>query len=86
MKSNIISIGSFVWLLPTTLPANRDCLLMVNMLVKSARTVSCEFYLEKCVCFGLASWLAEGVVTMLCCAKLVFSCCLTSADGIIIDA
>jgi len=70
MKSNIVSIGCFVCLLPTTLPANRDGLLKIDMLVKSVRTVSREFYSEKRVYFGLTSWLAEGVATMLCCAKL----------------
>jgi len=47
-----------VVLLPTRLPANRDCLLKLytSMLVKSARTVSCEFYLEKRVYIGLTSY------------------------------
>jgi len=26
-ESNVVSIGCYVWVLPTTLPANRDCLL-----------------------------------------------------------
>jgi len=47
MKSNSVSIGCDVWLLPTRFPANGDCLLKLYMVVKSARTVSCEFYLEK---------------------------------------
>ena len=43
------------------------------MLIKSARTVSCELYWETHVYIGLTSWLAEGVATILCCcAKLVF--------------
>jgi len=47
-----------VVLLPARLPANRDCLLKLyaSMLVKSARTVSCEFYLEKRVYIGLTSY------------------------------
>jgi len=55
MKSNIVSIGFYTWLLPNTLPANRDCLLKLYMLVKSARTVSREFYMEKHVYIGLTS-------------------------------
>ena len=47
MKRNIVRIGCYAWLLPTRLPAKRDCLLKVCMLVKSARTVSREFHLEK---------------------------------------
>jgi len=43
MKSNIVSIGCYVWLLPTRLPANRDCLLKFYMEIKSAKTVSREF-------------------------------------------
>jgi len=31
MKMNMVSIGFFVWLLPTKLPANRDCLLKLNV-------------------------------------------------------
>jgi len=43
------------------------------MLVKSARTVSSEFYLEKSVCIGLTSHMvSRGVATILCCANLVF--------------
>jgi len=45
MKSIIVNIGSYVWLLlPTRLPANRDRLLKLYKLVKSARTVSPELY------------------------------------------
>jgi len=56
-KSNIVSIGCYVWLLSTRLPAKRDCLLKLYtpMLGKSARTVSCVFYLEKRVYIGLSS-------------------------------
>jgi len=43
----------YVWLLPTRLLANRDCLLKLYKLVKSARTVSREFDLEKRVCIAL---------------------------------
>ena len=52
------SIGCYVWSLPTKLPANRDCLLKLYMLVKSSRTVSGTFYLEKRVYIGLrmVSW------------------------------
>jgi len=34
MKSNVVSIGCYIWLLPTTgrLPENRDCLLKLYML------------------------------------------------------
>jgi len=57
----------------TRFPANRDCLLKLYMLVKSARTVSRELHREKRVYTGLTSWLTEGVATILCfCAKLVF--------------
>jgi len=43
------------------------------LLIKSARTVSCELYWETRVYIGLTSWLAEGVATILCCcANLVF--------------
>jgi len=57
-KSNIVSIGCYVWLLSTRLPANRDYLLKLYtpMLGKSARTVSREFYLEKRVYVGLTSY------------------------------
>jgi len=34
MKSNIVSIGCYDWLLATRLTANRDCLLKLYMLVK----------------------------------------------------
>ena len=57
----------------TRFPANRDCLLKLYMLVKSARTVSRELHWGKRVYSGLTSWLNEGFVTILCiCAKLVF--------------
>jgi len=39
----------------TRFPANRDCLLKLNMLVKSARTASRELCLEKRVYIGLTS-------------------------------
>jgi len=57
MKSNILSIGSYVWFVFTRFPANRDCLLnfYVYMLVKSARKVSREFYWEKRVHIRLTS-------------------------------
>jgi len=57
-KSNIVSIGCYVWLLSTRLPANRDCLLKLYtpMLRKSARIVTREFYLEKRVYVGLTSY------------------------------
>jgi len=55
MKSNIVSIGSYVWLFLLDL-AQTDCLLKLYMLVKSARTVSREFYLEKRVYIGLTSY------------------------------
>jgi len=50
----------------TRFPANRDCLLKLYMLVKSARTVSRELHWGKRVYIGLTSWLTEGVVTILC--------------------
>jgi len=56
MKSNIISIGCYVWLLPTRLLANRDYLLKLCKLAKVARTVSHEFYLEKRVYIGFTSY------------------------------
>jgi len=57
-KSNIVSIFCYVWLLPTRLPANRNgwLKLYMPMLVKSARTVSREFDLEKSVFIGLTSY------------------------------
>ena len=68
-KSNVVSIGCYVWLLSTRLHANRDCLLnlYMAMLGKSARTAS-----RKCLRRAYFIWLAEGVATILCCAKLVF--------------
>jgi len=57
----------------TRFPTNRDCLLKLYMLLKSARTVSRELYWGKRVYIWFTSWLTEGVVTILCfCAKLVF--------------
>jgi len=56
MKSNIVRIGCYVWLLATRLLAKRHCFLRVCMLVKSAKTVSREFYLEKRVYIGLTSY------------------------------
>ena len=35
---------------------NRDCLLKLFMLVKSARSIPCELYLEKSVYIGLSSY------------------------------
>ena len=57
-KSNIVSVGCYVWLLSTRLPANRDCWLKLYMPVlgKSAGTVSHEFYWEKSVYVGLTSY------------------------------
>jgi len=55
IKSNILSVGCYVWLLPTRLLANTDCLFKLYMLVKSARTVSREFYMEKRVYIGRTS-------------------------------
>jgi len=60
-------------------PANRDCLLKLYMLLKSARTVSCELRWGKRVYIGLTSWLTEGVVTILCFYANLSSCCLPSA-------
>ena len=40
----------------TRFPANRDCLLKLYMLVKSARTVSLELYWENRVYIGLTSY------------------------------
>ena len=57
----------------TRFPANRDCLLKLDMLVKSRRTVSRELHWGKRVYVELTSWLTEGVVILLCfCAKRVF--------------
>jgi len=56
IKSNILNIGCYVWLLPTRLLANTDCLLKLYMLVKSARTVSREFCMEKRVYIGRTSY------------------------------
>jgi len=70
MKSNFVSIGCYVRLLPTRLPVNRDCSVNLYMLVKSTRTVTWK----NVSTLGLVHiWLAEGVATILCCcAKLVF--------------
>ena len=73
MKSNIVSIGCCVWLLPTRLPANRNFLLKLYMLVKSAWTVSREFYLESYVStLGLPHMVSWGCCdnTLLCKACL----------------
>jgi len=57
----------------TRFPANKDCLLKLYMLVKSASTLSRKLHWGKRVCIMLTSWLTEGVVIILCfCAKLVF--------------
>jgi len=39
----------------TRFPANRDCLLKLYMLVKSARTISCELCFEKHAYIALTS-------------------------------
>jgi len=57
----------------TRFPVNREWLLKLYMLVKSARTVSRELYWEKRVYIGLTSELTVGVATILSgSAKLVF--------------
>jgi len=56
MKSKIFTIGSYVLVVFSGFPANRDCLLKLYMLVKSARTVSRELYWEKRVYIGLISY------------------------------
>jgi len=55
MKSNIVSIGSYVWLFLLDF-AITDCLLKLYMSVKSAITISCELYWEKCVYIGITSY------------------------------
>jgi len=55
MKSNIASIGSYVWLFLLDF-VQTDCLLKLYMLLKSARTVSGELYWEKRVHIGLTSY------------------------------
>jgi len=55
MRSNIVSIGSYLWLFLLGV-ALTDCLLKLYMLVKSAWTVSRELYLEKGVCIELTSY------------------------------
>jgi len=59
MKSNIVSFGCYVWLLPTRLPPNRDCLLKLYMLVKSAGTVS-RVLLGKVSTLGLLHMVSRG--------------------------
>jgi len=56
MKHKIFSTGSHVLVVFTRFPANRDCLLKLYMLVKSARTVSRELYWEKRVYVGHISY------------------------------
>jgi len=58
----------------TRFSANKDCLLKLYMLVRSARTVSRALYWEKtCLHWVYFMWLAEGVATIFCCcAKVVF--------------
>jgi len=58
----------------TRFPVNRELLLKLYMLVKSARTVSREIYLEKtCLHWAYFVWLTEGDATILGgSAKLVF--------------
>jgi len=53
MKSSIVSIGCYVWLLPTAFPTNSDCLLKLYMLVKSGRTVFVSFTWKNVTTFGL---------------------------------
>jgi len=55
MKSNVVSIGYYVWLLPTCRLSAINCLLKLYVLVKSTRTVSREFYLETRVYIGFTS-------------------------------
>jgi len=55
MNSKIVSIGSYVLLFLTRFPVNRDCLLKLKIIVKSARRVSCELHWEKRVFIGLTS-------------------------------
>ena len=62
---------------------NRDCLLKLYMSVKSARTISCELYWEKCVYIGITSCgylsvLRQYFATM----QILSSCGLPSDDGI----
>jgi len=60
----------------TRFPVNREWLLKLYMLVKSARTVFRELYWEKRVYIGLTSYLTVGVPTILCgSANLVFMLC-----------
>ena len=60
MKSNIIIIGFCVWLLPTRLSANRNCLLKVCMLVESARTFLVSFTLKNVSTLGLLQVIIWG--------------------------
>jgi len=55
MKSNIFSIGSYLWLFLQDFPQQR-LLVETLMLIKSARSVSREVYLEKRVYIGLSSY------------------------------
>jgi len=55
MKSNIVSIGSYVWLFLLDF-VQTDIACSNYMFVKSARTVSRELYWEKLVYTGLASY------------------------------
>jgi len=72
MKSNIVSIGCYVWLLPTGLPADRDCMLKLYMLVNSVRTVSWLLLGKTCPYLAHFICLGKGVAAILCCAKHVF--------------
>jgi len=56
MKSNIVCIGSCVWLFLLDFPLNKDCLLKLYTLVKSARTVFHELCWENHVYIGLTSY------------------------------
>ena len=72
MKSHIVILRLVVF---TRFPANRDCLLKLYMLVKSARTVFREFG-KTCLHWAYFIWLTESVGTILCCCvKLVFMLC-----------
>ena len=53
MKSDIVILRLVFF---TRFPANRDCLLKLYKLVKSARTVCREFYLEKRFYIELTSY------------------------------
>jgi len=64
--------------------ANRDCLLKLYMLVKSARTLSREFYWEKRVYMGLTSYgyLRRVLRQYFASVQNLSPCCLPSAYGI----